>query len=222
MFLILLLSACYFIHFTNDMYAKQIKKVVLIAGGQGSTTSRTIGDYYESGLTLAFCNALSEAIKEKNNTIIVTIVKAATFNKSRAFCLAEDINKKNPHLAIHVGLYAQPEEVPCIHFFYYGHGYDPVIKNNTTTLPKFISLREAHIINSKKTYAAVTHAAKAIEPYVREGLYMMLPPKKVPFFPLKGILPSSFACEIGIEKPNDWKKLVHDIADTFIAACMDV
>lgn len=222
MFFILLLCTCYIMQFTNDMYAKQLKTVALIAGGQGSTTSRTIGDYYESGLTLAFCHALSDAIKEKDSTITITILKASAFSKAATFALAEDINKKNPRLAIHIGLYAQPEEVPCMHFFYYGHAHDPVIKNNINSTPMWINLREAHIVHSKKSYAAVNHAAKALQPYAKQGVYIVLPAKKISFAPLKGFLPPAFACEIGIEKPNDWKKLVNDMADAFVAAFTDI
>lgn len=217
MFFILLFFIYYLMHFTNDTYAKQIKNLVLIAGGQGTITGRTIGDYYESGLTIAFCNGLADIIKRENNNISISIIKASGFYNSIAFGLAEDINKKNADLIIHIGLYAQPEEVPYIHFFYYGHENDPYIKKSTVLQPRWIKIQEAHLVHNEKSFKAVNNASKIIAPYAKQGAYKCSPPKKIPFAPLKGIITPAFACEIGIEKPYDWKGTLNDIAQACIA-----
>jgi hypothetical protein len=202
----------------NTTYTISHKTLILVPAEQGVSCCRTIGDYYVNGLNIAFCEALAKLIEQKKNNCSVCIIKAPVSTQSHSFALAEEINKKNPNLVIHIGLCPQSGEVPSVYFFCYDHSNPMIKQSNQSSLPALVKVEHAHLCNSKKSFESAVIAEKIIDHFTEKGLYKSFPVKKIPFVPLKGIVSSAFACEIGIEKPYDWKKLVVDIADACIAA----
>lgn len=211
--IILFIFCCFSI--SNSTQSKLYKTVVLIPCGQ---KSRTIGDYYASSLNIAFCTALAESLQKKDSFLLVSIIKEPPFVQLNTFALAEEINKKNPNFVMYIGLYAQPEEVPCVHFFCYDNENAFIQRQTQSSLPTLTKVEHAHMHNSKKSFEAALRAEKQIHEYAVKGLYNSFSVTKIPFLPLKGIVAPAFAWEIGIEKPYDWKRLVEDITNACIAA----
>jgi hypothetical protein len=192
-------------------YAISHKHLVLVP----SVSTRTVGDYYENGLTTAFANSLAEVLRQ--GQCLVSIVKSPNTKGSDSFALAEEINKKNPDLVIYIGLYAQSVEIPSVHFFCYDLG-NPLIQYASPAVPTLVKIENAHMQNSKKSFACAARAEKMINTYSAKGLYKSFSVKGIPFLPLKGIVSPAFACEMGIEKPYDWKSSIHDMVNACIAA----
>lgn len=195
------------------------KTIILIAGGQSHLTDRQIGDYYESGLTVSFCTTLSDALKKNDSTISVIVIKESTFFKMPPFALAEEVNKKNPSLVIHIGFYEQISETPTFHFFYYGYENTCIPKNSPTRQLTWTNINDAHKINCLKSEDAAQVTHKNISTYVQQGLYECKDVKRIPFRRLKGILSPNFACEIGIcANQNSLKKIIDNLTEALIAS----
>ncbi|HTM06083.1 MAG TPA: hypothetical protein VL201_02490 [Patescibacteria group bacterium] len=204
-----------FVFITNiSTYPISHKKLILVP----SVSTRTIGDYYENGLTIAFATSVAEVLQQRQSCLVSIVKSTNTKTKGfDTFALAEEINKKNPDLVIFIGLYAQSVEIPSVHFFCYDLG-NPLIQYASPAVPMLVKIENAHMQNSKKSFACAARAEKIINTYSVKGLYKSFSVKGIPFLPLKGLVPPAFACEMGIEKPYDWKSSIHDMVNACIAA----
>lgn len=197
-----------------------IQTVVLIPGGKQDVEDRSVGDYYQYGLTQQICQQITQHISTHHKQLKMPL-KVITLRtkpiKSGNFFHAEQINKMNPTVAIHVGVYAQPLENLEIDIYCYNtlpNNTECLMHNKKNTL-EFINVSHAHCNNkavSTKMSGRFLNFFKTEE----KNTFYKSSYFTIPFVPLKGIVCPAFGFEIGISDADKWKTAIPDICQAIV------
>jgi hypothetical protein len=210
--LFFILCFCFlFLESTNTI------EITLIPGGDANQKNRTIGDYFEHGITITICEMIQKEIhlisKKSENKIICIILKdiqkISTPEKRASF-----INQHAKGVIIHIGCYFQYAQIPKIDIFTSGDTFNkPIIKgfNNDEDI-QLTHFDHAFTINQIKSNSIADTFKNSLSIMYR-SFYTIELYKSIPFIPLKGVILPSIALELGIQNiKNQWEKMTIDLA----------
>ena len=129
--------------------AKPVKPFVIMIEATGDTvcTGRTIGNSFESSVTLAIAQELKELLQQQLQNIKIIINRTAN-QKIEPLQNATMANKLEVDLYISIHAYAQKESKPSLFIYQFSYNDSFVIKENELS---FHSFDKIYLVNQKKT-----------------------------------------------------------------------
>lgn len=195
--------------FTNLISAKPFT-IMIDPAGDAKYAGRSIGDYFERGLTLSFANALKEDLEKQypHLRIILTRLPGETLEPLQN---ANFANRLSIDLYINIHFFAlSTEAAPTIYTYYVMHNPVTDIWQQNNESLSFIPLTDAHRIALKITQQWAQQALHILQKKVGQQCAVQ-GPFGIPFKPLTGIAAPSYAFEIGLKRSNDWKQYVEPL-----------
>lgn len=183
--------------------------VFLESSGDRKNTGRTIGDTYESTLTLIIAQALKTKVLELDPSIKI-IINRSPGEEIIPLQNANFSNKINTDLYISINAFAQTTPKPSIYIYQFSYADNTISKYDDLT---FYPIDKIYLMNELQTtsWNTIIHQAlltnKLVEVY---GIY------KIPCKPLLGIKASACALEFGLNNQTDWQLSIDSIATAIL------
>ena len=180
--------------------------IMIEASGDTACPGRTIGNSFESSVTLAIAQELKHHLEQLQS--IKIIINRTANQKIEPLQNANMANKLAVDLYISVNVYGQKESKPTLFIYQFSYNDDYIIRENELS---FHSFDKIYLVNQKKT----TLWAKKIYDYLeKDRVFTLQGIYKIPFEPLIGIKPPALAFELGLQEPLDWHSCINALAQS--------
>ena len=190
--------------------------IMIDPAGDARNPGRNIDASSECNISMACAEALKKELEQKlpGLRVIFTRVAGETIaplqNASFANRLQGDL-----YLSLH--FFHQKEKVPRL--FIYRLLYNPStdiwdLNNNELSLLPYNHVYRLHL---KKTKSLSAHLYMLCEQEAKARTIPLvcMPPLSIPYKPLVGITAQAIGIELGMRKPDDWKKIIPILVAAF-------
>ena len=184
--------------------------------GDAQCAGRIVDDSFERGLTLQF----AEELQKKISQILPIRVVLSRFagETLENLQVANFSNRLQVDFFISIHFY-KSNFFPKLHIYYYSKNNfeKQLATENLFSCPLFLCpIEEVYRFNINNTKKIAELFFNNLNNTQSTKKWLTQKPLGIPFLPLKGIVAPSIALEIGLNKSDDWHKIIDYITEAFV------
>ena len=191
--------------------------LLLDPAGDAKTTGRTIDDSFERSITLQCAEQIKARIAAqytgRNVKVMLTRLPGDILEPLQT---AQFANRIPVDFYVSLHFYASNQVPHPVYFYYFT--YTPALDTGIKHAQElaFYPYYQAYLLHKTDTQKYAHMCVQTVEKVQKAHGLLCHPSRGLPFKPLLGVTVPALACEMGLHKKDDWKKLVGPLTDALI------